>query len=147
MVDPLHIEPRDKPIPGPAFIGMDDRLGSDVLADCRCGVAFLILNPGNRFAAALAKDDHNLSAGSREAPVLAIGLAIFLLLLAAEIGPVNLNRFVGSADLSGFQLRANGLAQLVSQDESRLVLAIQIAAELKALCPFAPFTKMAIASR
>ena len=64
--------------------------------------------------------------------------------VAAEIGAVDFDR-AGHGLV--WLLGGEGFAELVGEDERRLVLDVQVAAELEALWPLAPFTKMAMARR
>ncbi len=49
--------------------------------------------------------------------------------VAAEVGPIDLNRLAGPAQLVALNLRRHRLTQLVGQHEGRLVLHVQVAGE------------------
>src|SRR5437588_305656 len=83
-------------------------------------------------AAQRAFPDHHdhLAPGAavlRQPPVLAVRLAVLRTDVAAEIGPVYLDRPVSAAELQPPELQPHGLADLVRQDEGSLVLDIQVA--------------------
>jgi hypothetical protein len=82
----------------------------------------------------LAGDNHDLAPAGlflSRAAVGTIGLAVRLFDLAAEIGAVDRD-FAGQLGFVRIvYFRAHRLAQLVRQDERRLVLAIEVAAEVQ----------------
>lgn len=104
----------------------------DTGADERSGSAFRMEHCRDRVTAALADDHNNLAlAGliAKQATVAAVFLHVGGLGIAAEIAAIDFNRLSFTADNAALHFLCHGFAQLVQQDECRLVRRAQVAAE------------------
>ena len=72
------------------------------------------------------------------AAIKTVSLPVFRLVMATRIEAVDLNLAGQFRRVRVLNFRANGLAQLVRQYERRLILAIQITAELQRAVAFGP---------
>ena len=116
-----------------SIIGVKDCSRRDMIADSGKGSILGLEYEGKASSVTLAHD-HDTAAFTvlidSEAAVPAIDLPICGLHVSAKICAVNFNRLAIAADFAN-ALGCDGFADFVCQDESRLVLAIQIAGELK----------------
>lgn len=138
MVDAAHVIGRVQRIPARALIGVNDRPRRDMLADQRDSSALARHNERQRAAHALASDNHDLALAGlrfRRAPIDSLRLLVGRLYVAAGVHAVDFD-FAGQLWLVRVvNLGAHRLAQLVRENKSRLVLAIEIAAQLKRRMP------------
>lgn len=142
VIDPARIPSGVKQIPPAAFVGMDGCERANMIAHIGDGIAFIAHDEGKRLALALAHDDNTLALAGVvrfQAAILAIFLAVFRLHISAEITPIDFDCAIERA--ANLFLR-HRFAQLVREDEGRLVLAVQIARQVKrgnALCAVAEY--------
>ena len=132
MVDPLHLESRVQGIPTGSLIGLDDRARDDTGLDPVEGGALRPEHGRDRQAVALAHDDDGLPLAvlvDGEATVPAVLLVVRGLLVATEIGAVDLGSLALAADDAALHFFRHGLAQLVGQDEGGLVGHAEVAGE------------------
>ena len=130
MVDPAHLKPGVQRVPAGRLIGMDRAARQDVGADQGDTIGLLGNRPRQGPAAALAGDNDGLALGrDSEATILAVRLDVLRLGVATEVSPVHLDHTQQRA--TGHLLGADRLAELMSQDERRFVLDVEIAAELQ----------------
>jgi len=118
-------------IPARAFVGVQYRKVGNVITDVGNGIAFVCDDEGKRLATALAHYDDALALArtiSDQATVLAVILVVFRFHVATEIRAVDFNDAV---KLAPHLLAGHRFAQLVGEDESGLILAVQIAAQLQ----------------
>lgn len=131
MVDALRGVFGVKRIPMTGFVSVNDGGRGDDAFHERQPFGFGLCDGRNGPAATLASDDHDaalLALVLGKAAVDAIFLEIGGADMTAEIATINLNR---TRKRRALDLRGDGFAELVSENESRLVLAIEIAGELK----------------
>lgn len=131
MIDPARVVRGVKGIPSRAFVGMNNGASLDYRADEGDALRFCATNESQGPTAALAGDDNDLALAGlvfQQAAVLAVGLLIGGLAVATEIGTIDLDN---AANGRAHILARHGFAQLVRENEGCLVLAIQIARQLK----------------
>jgi hypothetical protein len=130
MVDTARGVLRMKHVPMASFVGMDDTADRDKLFNESHAVC-LCLSFGRKCPAlALASNDDNAALPCLmlcTAPVNAIHFEIFRPDVSAEVGAVNFDS-AGKGFISDF--RCQNFTELVSENESRLVLAIEIPCKL-----------------
>src|SRR5437763_16494654 len=118
-------------VPCRGLVGMNDSARCNPRPDQRNGGALARYDERNGTTADLTRDDYNLPLAGLffgEPTINALCFAVLLLLVAAGIEAINVNlagKF-GSARI--MDDRADCFPKFVRQHESRLVLAIQIAA-------------------
>lgn len=131
VIDAARIPSGVQGIPTAAFVGMDSCERANVIADVGDGIAFIANDKGKRLALALAHDDNALALARAvrfQAAILANLSAIFRLHVTAEIAAVDFDRAIERA--ANLFLR-HRFAQLVREDEGRLILAVQIARQMQ----------------
>jgi Domain of unknown function (DUF6471) len=124
-----------KRVPTRAFVGVDGGEGANVIAHERNRVTFVANDEGERAAVALAHDDNALALAGEvgfQAAVLAVLFPVFRLVVAAEVGAIDLNNAV---ELAGAVLKRHGFPQLVREDERRLVLNVQYFRRMECMMP------------
>lgn len=142
MIDAAGFVGAVKRIPAARFVGANDRAGGDALADKRDRGALARHHKRQRAPQDLAShNDHLPLAGPflREAPVGALGLLVFRLPMASRIETIYLHlaNQLGAA----VNVRAKRFAQLMAEHESRLVLEIEVAAQVERGVPLRTIRK------
>ncbi len=136
MIDPAHVVVGVQAIPTPRLIGVDGRTERDALADCRDGVSFLPVHERKRAPIVFAHDNHDLPLAGLffgQAAVNALVGLVLRLHMTAEIGAVDCVFAAFKFRLALFGLDC--FPEFVSENKGRLVLTIQIAAQLKRAMP------------
>ena len=131
MVHALRVPTFVKRIPTGAFVGVDRRQRADAVAHDRAGIAFIGDDERQRATLALAHDNHALALAGLvrlQAAVLAIFAPVLGLAVTAEPATVDLDDAV---KLDGGLGVCHRFAQLVGEHECGLILAVQVAAQLK----------------
>ena len=132
MVDPLHAVAGIEVIPGLRLIGHQLGAGSQAVADEGRGLAFRAEYCRKGVAIPLTDDDHALPLAVLvlgQPPIPAVLAMIGGLLIAAEIAAIDLCHLADAADHPALQLGCHRLAQLMSENEGRLVLNAEITAQ------------------
>lgn len=131
MVDAVRLERFVKPIPALRLVGVDDGARKDAGLNRLNALGFGAESKGKRLTLALTDHDDDATLARLvlgKATVLPIRLHVLGPDVPAEIGAIHFNRArhggVGS-------LGRYSLAQLVSHDEGRPVLDVEVAAELE----------------
>jgi len=135
VIDPPHVEMGIECIPSARFVGVDGAAGRDALADDRDAVAFLAGDKGQCPAAPLAHDDYDTALAGLffgKATADALSGLVRGLPMPRKICTIY---FDGDREVNVGLFGRDCLAQLVCQDERRLVLAIEIAAQLQRAMP------------
>ena len=130
VVDALGLVAGMQRVPGRSLIGIDRAAGLDAAADHRHRLFLRAHHEGQRPAATLAHHHHDPALARLvlgQPAVAALGLVVLLPDRAADIAAVDLDMARDGAVLIG----GHRLAQLVRQHEGRLVLHVEIAAELQ----------------
>ena len=109
------------------LVGMDGRVGVNALGDRLDRLGLALEDEGKRAALALAHDDDDLALAGlvdRKASIAAVLLMIGRLAIASERGAIDFDRARGFhvVDFGGKRL-----ADFVGENESRLVLHVEIA--------------------
>lgn len=134
VIDPLDREMAVQMIPVRRFVGVDRAAFGHALADSRDRRIFGERDEGKRFAVALAHDHDNATLGRAHlAAVYAVILEVGRAHMAADVEAIN---FDFARSLFAINAIGNGFAELVCEHISRLVLAIEIAAQLKGAMAF-----------
>ena len=131
VVDALREEAVVQAIPGSGFVGIEGRAGGHLGADRGHRSRLGAEHEGQRLAAPLAHYHDDLALSGLVlglAAINAVGLLIGGLHVAAEVGTIDLD-LTGQGAL--VTVGRDGFADLMGEDEGRLVLAIQIAGELE----------------
>lgn len=135
VVDAERVIGRFHVIPMRALVGVQDGPEGHPLADDLDALGFLTNDEGQRAALALTQDDDHAAV---RVPVLgqATVLAVLLLVLRADVAAeVRAVHFDHAGERHVVVPLGHRFAQLVGQDEGRLVLAVQIAGELEGADP------------
>ena len=131
VIDALREETVVQAIPAGGFIGIDGRAGNDALGDGGDRCLFRAGHGGDRAAVALTNNDDDPALARlvhRLAAINAVGFLVGRADVAAEVSAIDLD-LTGSLMLG--DLSADRLAQLVRENERRLVLAVEVAGELQ----------------
>ena len=134
MIDPARVIGRVQPLPGVRFVGVNDCAGGDVLADQRDCIALARHNEWKGPPHHFAGDDYDLALAGlflSKPAISTIRFAVRLLDLTAEIRAVDFYRTRELGLIRVLNLGAHRFPQLVRDNEGRLVLAIEIAAQLQ----------------
>lgn len=130
VVDDLDRELGAKLVPTDTLVGMDGAALLDAGLDEVHRGGFRLEHGGQGSSVALADGDHDLTFAG-----LVLGkatvLAVFRADVAADVAAINFDHSPGTADSGALHLRRHRLAELVAQDECRLVGHVEIAAELQ----------------
>src|SRR6478735_10209814 len=132
MVDPQHGEAGVQRVPRRALIGMNRGAFGNPLTDHRHGIRLGREYLCQRSPATFAHRHHYLAFARLvlgKAPVDPLDGEVLRPDMAAEIGAVDLGRASLTADAQRAHARRHGLAQFGRQNESALVLHIEIAGE------------------
>ena len=137
MIDPPHVIGGVQHIPAARFVGMDDGAGGDVFADQRDSGALARHDERQGAAHNLAGDHHDLALAGAflgKPAIDPLGFLVLRLLVAAGVHAIDVN--LARQLAATLNLGTQRFAELVGEDEGRLVLAIEVAAQLERGMPF-----------
>jgi len=132
VIDATHVVGGMKRIPATRFVSADRSAGSDTLPDQRNRRALAGYDERQRPAHDLAGDDDNLPLAGLfldEPAINALGFLVLRLLAAARIHAVDVN--LAGQFGAAVNFRSQHLAELVAEHEGRLVLDVEVAAQLE----------------
>ena len=129
MVDLLHHIVAVQVIPAIRLVGVQFGPGSNVVTDVGQGRAFRLECGRQHEPVPLAGHDNDLALAVLVLGEPTVSPVLFMvggLHVAAEVGPVDLDRLALAAELVSLDLGGHRLAQLVGQHEGRLVLHAEV---------------------
>ena len=134
VVDAVHGELANQPVPGLGFVGVNRGALGDAGLDEIRSVGFVLEHVGDGAPVTLADRHHHAALAVLvlgKAAVLAVLLLVGRLDVATDIAAVDFHLFPFATHDDAAHLGRHGFPELVAEDEGRLVLDVQIAAHLK----------------
>ena len=131
VVDALGHVARMESIPMGSFVGKDGAAQRDAIMQAAHAFIFALGHEGQRLAVALARHDHDLALARLVLCAATVNAMPFVVGGANVATRVHAVDFDFARNLDALIGSRHRLTQLVRQDESRLVLAVEIARELE----------------